>query len=463
MYPQIEIKHNIGNTIKIPNQIDSRAFTYTTTTTATGVTAIPVDNGNDFTSGSTILLLLSTFGAENAEFVTSASHSNTSFTTSATTQQHNRGEKIQQVKWDQINIFKSSTIGGTYTILGTSRTIQATQLNTIIDDSTGLTTDYYKVQWKNSITSEVSDFSEPISVLAYPTNSVGVLLKSVTTMFGISENDKSITPEFLIEVLNDAREYTESKLYGIRHAWRQEFDHKIKVLAGRNYVPLPDDIDFNETDRSVLAARFLTNNIMSPYNLLKIDKRSWNQMGFYSTGGICQTLANIGETTITLDSVGDFFPQGGSAQVATDLYTQTVMEIEYTGLDYATNQLTGVTGVTRAIPVDAQIWSRASLSQPMYYTVFENRMYFTSLIPDSMQGNNLYLDYYKKLVKVTNLYDELPEHYRELYKPYLRWAIKYRKDITLPTSDPDLVKFYELVESLFSNLYSGQDTVIVTS
>jgi len=61
------------------------------------------------------------------------------------------------------------------------------------------------------------------------------------------------------------------------------------------------------------------------------------------------------------------------------------------------------------------------------------------------------------------LYQELPEPYREIYKWYLRYAIKYRKDITLAQSDPDYKKFEELVQSLFDNLYTGQSTTIITS
>jgi len=80
-----------------------------------------------------------------------------------------------------------------------------------------------------------------------------------------------------------------------------------------------------------------------------------------------------------------------------------------------------------------------------------------------MQGNYVYIDYYKKVDDVVALYQELPEHYREIYKWYLRYAIKYRKDISLESNDPDLKKFEDLVQALFNNLYTGQDTTIITS
>ena len=55
MYPQINIKHNIGNTLEIPNQLDVKTSTYISSNTAQGDLAIPVDNSSDFTVGQILL------------------------------------------------------------------------------------------------------------------------------------------------------------------------------------------------------------------------------------------------------------------------------------------------------------------------------------------------------------------------------------------------------------------------
>jgi len=462
-FPQITVQHSIGNTIDVPNQLDVKVATYISNNLAATVVAVPVDNATDFTAGS-ILLLLSSMGAENAEIVTSASHTTNSFVTGATLMAHNRGDAVQELNYDQIVISWSATIGGVYAILSTS-TFQVTQQATRIFHAAGLTTSFYKVQWKNSLTSDLSDLSDPISVSTYEPASVANIIYPVLRAMGVSENDPKITTEFCISAVDDARKYTESKLYGIRHAWQQNFEHPIKILAGSNYVNLPDDIDFDETDRSTLSARFLIGNVLTPYNLRYIDKRSWNQIAFSVMGGYTIADVVIGGGTITLDSVGDFSPVSNTAvaYVATTAFTQTIMQIAYTGVVLATNQLTGVTGVTRNIPAGTRVWSRPTISQPIYYTIFEDRLFFDRIVPDSMQGNNLYIDYYKKIIPVTALYQVLPEHYREIYKWYLRYAIKYRKDISLGSDDPDLKKFEELVQALFNNLYTGQDTTIITS
>jgi hypothetical protein len=461
-YPQIKVKHNIGNTIEIPNQLDVKTSTYLSDNKAVGAISLPVDNATNFSSG-TILLLLSSMGAQNAEIVSSASHTTNAFTTAATLMTHSRGDIIQEINYDQVLLSYCATIDGVYTPL-TPTTIQVTQQSTVIYHAAGAATTYYKVQWRNSLGAfPTSDLSAPISVDTTSVKSVGNVISPVLLAMGVSENDPKITTTFCLSAVDDARKYVKAKLYGIRHAWNQEFEHPIKTLAGTNFVDLPDNIDFNETDRSMLAARFLIGNVLTPYNLRYIDKRSWNQIAFSVMGGYTTTLAGIGAVTLTLDSAGDFpNTAAGVAYVATTDFTQTILQIQYTAVNLTTNQLIGVTGITRSIPVGTRIWSRPTISQPIYYTVFEDRLFFDRIIPDSMQGNNLYIDYYKRLDPVVSLSQELDEPYREIYKWYLRYAIKYRKDIALGSDDPDLKKFEDLVQALFNNLYTGQDTTVIT-
>ncbi len=461
-FPQVKIEHSIGNTITIPNQLDVKISTYLSDNKPVGTTVLPVDNATGFTQG-VGLLLLSGMGAQNSEIVYQINHTNNSILIAATLLSHNRGDIISELNYDQVVVYKASTIDGSYSVLSTS-TFQVSQQNTVIFDVSGATTTFYKIQWKNSITGSVSSFSDSISVDTYDEDSVANIIYPVLRAMGVSENDPKINATFCISAVDDARKFTQGKLFGIRQDWQEQFEFPIKVLAGSNYVDLPDDIDFRYTDRSLLSARFLIGNVLTPFNLRYIDKRSWNQIAWQVTGGSTTVLAGIGDITLTLSSVGDFSgSSSGVAYVATTAYSQTIMQISYTGVDLTTNQLTGVTGITRSIPVGTQVWSNPTIAQPIYYTVFENRLYFDRIVPNSMQGNNLYIDYYKKIDRVENLYQVLPENYREIYKWYLRYAIKYRKDITLGSDDADLKKFEDLVQALFNNLYTGQDTTIITS
>lgn len=472
MFPQITIKHNIGNIIEVPNELNASVFTYLGNNFPIGSTVLAVDNAIDFVGGNT-LALLGTMGAENAEIAFPTAKTNTTITVTATKQPHSRGDLVSQINYDGIEISKASSIDGSYSVLATLP-LFVTQQKTVQFDPAGLTTDFYKLRWTNSVTGGFSGYSSPVSVLSYPTNSVGSLIAPVLSAMGVSPNDSKITTQFCISALNDAREYVRMKLYGIRHAWLENFEFPIKVLAGTNFVWLPDDIDFIETDRSLLAARFIIGNVMAPFNLSYRDKRSWNQIAYNVAGSKTVGSTAIGAATINLESAGDFpFASSGSnnAIVATSDYDQTILNIAYTGVDLITNQLTGVTGIDRILPEGTQIWVTPTINQPVTYTVYaegdeadsRGKIVFDGIVPDSMQGNNLYIDYYKQFTQVEDLYQRLPEPYREIYKWYLRYAIKYRKDITVAQSDPDYKKFEELVQALFDNLYTGQDTIIVTT
>ena len=462
-FPQIKVEHNVGNTLTIPNQLDVKVFSYLSADKPKTSLVLQGDNFSDFTSGVSIPVLLSSMGSESCEIVISSSHAINDMVVSATTLAHSRGDSVKELRYDQVVVSKCATIDGSYSALVTS-TFQVSQQNTVIFDPTGLTTDFYKLQWKNSVSGDLSDFSDPISVDTYDPKSVAEIIYPVLRAMGVSENDPKINITFCLSAVDDARKFVTGKLYGIRHAWREEFEFPIKVLSGSNYVDLPSDIEFEETDRSVLAARFLIGNVLTPFNLRYIDKRTWNQVAWSVMGGTTTAEAAIAATTITLDSVGDFSgSSSGVAYVATTAYSQTLMQVSYTGIDLTTNQLTGVTGIDRVIPVGTRVWSNPTIAQPIYYTVYGGRLYFDRIVPDSMQGNNLYIDYYKRVEKVVNLYQILAENYREIYKWYLRYAIKYRKDITLGNDDPDLKKFEDLVQALFNNLYTGQDTTIITS
>lgn len=469
MFPQITIKHNIGNIIEIPNELNASVYTYLSNNFAIGTTALTVDNANDFIGGNTILLIGS-MGAENAEFGFATAKTNQSITVAATKQPHNRGDLVSQLNYDGVEISKCATIDGSYSVLATLP-LFVTQQKTVQFDPAGLTTDFYKLRWTNSVTSGASGYSAPVSVLTYPEDSVGSLISPVLSAMGISPNDPKITIPFCIDALDDARKYVKMKLYGTRHAWLARFEVAVQVLAGSNFVLLPDDVDFKDTDRSVLAARFIIGNVLAPFNLKYIDKRSWNQVAFNVGGSTTVGSTAIGAVTIALESSGDFPPTSnpGVAYVATTAFDQAIMQIQYTGVDLVTGVLSGVTGIDRIIPAGTQVWVTPTIAQPIDYTVYpadptdhQGKIVFDRIMPDSMQGNNLYIDYYRRFEKLTDLYQEVPEPYREIYKWYLRYAIKYRKDITLSQSDPDYVKFEALVQALFDNLYTGQDTIIIT-
>lgn len=461
MKPLIQVIRSIGNIIKISNNFQKLSVTYLTQNVQSTSTTLVVENTGGLTNTSG-LLLVSDVDAENAEIVQySAVPSSTTMTISALSVAHSRGESINEVSWNKF-LIQTSPDQVTWTTLGETP-IDPTSTSTSFNDSTGAAGLYYRVAFKNSVSGLISDFSSPIPAIEPNRNSAQAIINSVISDVGVSPNDTIVTQEFLLEALNLARETFDNLAYGYRWDWRQEFSYPIKCLAGTNFVELPDNVDFSETNRSVISVRMNTYNSMRPTPLRYVDKAKFNDLSQLLQGGLTATETLTGATTITLENTGDF-NDAGSVFIATSNFSQTTLLIQYTGNNRNTNTLTGVTGVTRDIPVGTQCWSRSiSAFIPSVFTIYDNKIWFNYPINDMQQGRNVYIDFYTKLEKITDPYQILQEHYAQVYKPYIKYAIQKRRNESTTLENSDYLEFMQQYNSVMDGIYSGQTTRLITS
>lgn len=455
MNNQITVKNNIGNTITISNDMVLNVLTYLSDNYAPGSTVLSVDNGLDFTANS--IVLLEGIGQERAEFKTLSTFTATSITVNATSFAHNRGTAVYISQYDQIVIEKASSINGSYSVLGTYL-IQCTQQNTVVQDTVGLTTTYYRFKLKNSVSGLTSDYSVSVAALPFGSNSVAATIESVRTQVGVSESDPIITTTFLLASLNEARGFMKDTMAGFKQGWLSKFEHPIQLLAGWNYIKLPDDYDYNFTNNALLAVRYPRIGGLAPYPLQYIDKREWNSAAYslkytYVVGNVLS-----GATTLTVSDIGDFTPAPtGTIFIATNDFSQKILQVTYTGVDLSTNTFTGCVGITRGIDDGTQLFAFPTFSVPAYYTVYDGKIVFNRPIPDIMQARNVYIDYYKKMEPITDINQTLDEPFKEIYRYYLRFAIKYRRDNTIKQADdPDYKMFTNLITQWIDNHYIGQ-------
>lgn len=74
-----------------------------------------------------------------------------------------------------------------------------------------------------------------------------------------------------------------------------------------------------------------------------------------------------------------------------------------------------------------------------------------------MQGRNVYIDFYKAMEDVTDINVVLEEPFKDIYKYYIRFAIKYRRDNSIVREkDSDYKMFVDLVNQWINNHYIGQ-------
>lgn len=317
MDTQVQIQYNIGNTIIIPNDIRTFGSTFLSDNLQAVSSAIPVDNTSDFST--TQLILMSVIGAENAEFVeVTAIPSQTQLTTTLTLFAHNRGEIVQNIEYDQFVVEKAATINGSYSVFGTFY-IQATQQYTQVYDAAGAQSSYYRIKLRNSITTNVSDYTTPVSSGSFDLESVGATFNNIKKEFGISDADPIITTEFLLTALNSARNTTRDMMAGFKQSWLEKFETPIQLICGRNYAILPNDYDMKYNNGKLLSVRYPRINGLSPYPLTYIDKRQWNSTAYslkYSYTVGTATTAKITYTGATGLFTGDIITGGTSGTQA---------------------------------------------------------------------------------------------------------------------------------------------------
>lgn len=444
-----------------------------------GASAIFVDVLSGYGSGTTTGLkrqtpiLIGNIGDENAELVSSISivDKNNITTTAGIGLYHTTGDKISEINYDKIEIYKSATKTGTDSRIAVIPfNVKSTE--TTFKDENGLKTDFYKVRFVNSgndltVGSFVynnggaTDFATATSSSSIETNTAGNLISSVKNTLGIPNDDKDLTDQWFISALNDARRiYDTDFTFGRNQEWRQEFNFPIKMKAGTNFINLPSDIDFSETNRSLFRARL--SRSIGGYNqpINYVDKSQWNSIISLSAYSTNPTAITSGATSIVLSNTGDM-PASGTLFVATENYTTNILQIRYTANNVDTNTLTGVTGITRDIGADTQFWLNPVTAIPSVYTVWNGVMYFDRPVPQALQGKNVYIDYYKKIVDITTPLDIVPEHFRDIYKHYLKFAVKKRRDDNIGEKDPDYQMFLRAASGVSTNQYTGQTVRII--
>lgn len=413
-------------------------------------------------------ILIGSIGNENAEIVSSTLISNKTLIslTSGIGLYHNTGETISEIDYDKIEIYKSSTETGSFSQIAIIPfNVKSTE--TTFKDEAGVSTDFYKVRFINSGNDLVwgvettnnggaTNFALATSSSSVDPTTAANLINSVRNTLGIPNDDKDLTDEWFVSALNDARRiYDTDFTFGRNQEWREEFNHPVKMKAGTNFVNLPSDIDFSETNRSLFRVRL--SRSIGGYNqpIRYVDKSTWNSIISLSSYSTNPTFITSGATSITLNNTGDM-PNSGTIFVATENYTTNILQIQYTANNIDTNTLTGVTGVTRDIGIGTQFWLNPVTAIPSVYTIWNGTIYFDRPVPQSLQGKNVYIDYYKKLVDINSPLETLPEHFRDIYKHYLKFAVKKRRDDNLGEKDSDYQMFLRAASSVSSNQYTGQ-------
>jgi hypothetical protein len=457
--PKIKTRfgENIGVELFVthPN-LSSNETTFISADASSAVGSLSVENGLKFSTGE--FIVVGSLGAEKSEII--RIHTSTTPTASTitlnsnTTLAHSRGDRITFIPYDQVVIQRSTDGGTSYSDLATI-SLRADTTEIYYQHTAGASTDLYKVKFKNSATSNESELSDGIIATGFVENSAGAIIREALLALGEKVDDEVLTKEFLFSALNEGRSEIDEHRDINKWSFRTVFDYDAgNIIPGQYQLTVPSDLRDPDTYQNILAVRIGKDK----FPLQDVDKRRMNE----HYRGVAHTTLNgaviTSDTEIDLTSSGDF-NESGSIDIAAQAVNETIDNVEYTANDESTNQISGVTGIRAAGHATlTNVWQGVSFGSPREYTVFEDKITFSQPFSNELDGENIWLDYYKKITAIDSDGDLLDEPFFKIYIPYMRYRMKLRKNPQLQREgDDDYKSWLEKKEAQVDKNFTSQD------
>lgn len=253
-------------------ETDDLEKSYLTDPYSVGVMAIKVKNSDRFSTSTRIQIGES--GLENTEVVTlsAVGSDKQSLTIGTTLFAHTADDPVYILRFDQVEFYRSTDSGNTYSSISTQALdVDNADLQTFYDDSTGLSSYYYKFRFSNSLTGLVSEYSDVIKGSGWDRNQVGYLIDSILREVG-DPQEQHLSRTELIGYFNDVNDELTSQVsrpYEFLHT-RAAFTR----TAAQAYLDYPTDssgnltmwkfdhMDYNFTDSTTTPATDDTSEIV---------------------------------------------------------------------------------------------------------------------------------------------------------------------------------------------------------
>lgn len=159
--------------------IDDLEVTYLSNPISAGVTSLIVKNNDRFAANNRIMI--GEMGQEKTEVVTVSNVSGgDTIVIGATVFDHEADTPIYRLRFDQIKIYRATSVSGSYSLLATvDLDVDNDELATFYDDTTGLATHYYKTSAYHSVSTLESALSDSIAGTGWRRNQVGGIIDEI--------------------------------------------------------------------------------------------------------------------------------------------------------------------------------------------------------------------------------------------------------------------------------------------
>lgn len=395
------LKGNVPQTLLVSN-------------TASGVTSLTVKNSSGFSSTLYPYLIIGEIGNQGTEIVATTAISNIStITCGATSFPHSAGTPIYAIKYNQVEISWAGTVGGSKTVLVTTALTPDLSTTIYYDADSGA---YYYARFKNQAGSTFSPYSDPAPVDGYTIYSARSIIDAALGEIN-KKTDDVLTDQFAFQMLDSFQ--TDVLKEQKRWSFMQSFDTIIgQFNVGEWKIALPTNIDDPDTNKSIYNVRLGANG-----RLTWIDKAKWDDFIFNLAYTTLADNLDIGDLVMTLTNSGDFNHITESNTDGSGTVIIGGNSYNYSANDTATGILTLTTAITSAntAVIGQDVFQNANQGLPDYYTIFDGFLWYWPITASQYDGNNSYLDYYTKQLRIQHDSDEIVVPDADAASLYLQW------------------------------------------
>lgn len=203
-------------------------------------------NTNNFNNGDK--LLLGEMGREKSEIVTINTVSGDKITitlTAGTKFPHSADDPVYDLRYDQINFYRSTSgAGGSYSLLASVPVdVDNADKCTYYNDNAGLSSYFYEISFYSNPTAIESSLSDQMAGEGYTRAQIGRLIGDFLEEAGDLDQTYVTMPQVLawLNECNDDLTYQSNRPYRFL---RKNPSWTLSTVAGENRISLPDDMTF---------------------------------------------------------------------------------------------------------------------------------------------------------------------------------------------------------------------------
>ena len=209
--------------------IDGNPRSNLTTKAASGQAVLVVQNASDFAANDHVVT--GNPGEELTEIRKIASIAGKSLTVSANlSNTHPENTRITFIKYDQIKFYKATSIDGAYSLVST-KNIAVDEPHTLYDDSTALSTDYFKIKYFNSYTNDLSVYSDPIGASGFPRYALVRIQDQLFKKFG-DKKQQYLEREEITDWLNEIKDDLVNRIIDSNEKYFNTFENLAVDASG---------------------------------------------------------------------------------------------------------------------------------------------------------------------------------------------------------------------------------------